>query len=380
MPMPTGWRAAGGNDAMTAPRFVFRTDASLAIGTGHVMRCLTLADALQQAGAQCRFICRDLPGHMADRIAARGLDATLLPAPDGPAPAGPPDHAEWAGVTWERDAAETAARLVPAPDWLVMDHYAFDRRWQDAARPAGTKLLVLDDLADRPHAADLLLDQNFGRQAADYDGLLPAGTKVIAGPNFALLRPEFAQARDATLTARHSRPMRHLLIAMGGIDLPDVSSRVLAALPDAGLPDDLRITVVMGAAAPALNRVRAAAATLSWPCEVAVNVTDMARLMADADLAIGAVGGTTWERCALGLPTLMVVIADNQAAAAAALDRAGAAILVGREDDPAMIPALQVALARMAADAPRRALADRTAQICDGGGTRRLVTALMPPA
>lgn len=381
MPMPTGWNMAAAADPMTAPRVVFRTDASLQIGTGHVMRCLTLAEALRTAGATCRFICRDLPGHMADRIAAQGFGVDLLPAPGpGPAPIGPPDHAVWAGVTWEADAADTAAHLTPAPDWLIMDHYAFDARWQRAVLPAGTRLMVLDDLADRPHVADLLLDQNFGRQAADYKSILPAGTKILAGAQNALLRPDFAAHRAAALTARQTRPLRHLLIAMGGIDLPDVTSRLLTALPGTALPGDLRITVVMGAAAPALDRVRALAADLPWTCDVAVNVTDMAALMADADLAIGAVGGTTWERCAVGLPTLMVIIADNQTPAATALDRAGAAILIGREDDPVLIPNLQAALTDMTDTAARRALAARTAEICDGRGTDRVVAALLSPA
>jgi UDP-2,4-diacetamido-2,4,6-trideoxy-beta-L-altropyranose hydrolase len=298
-------------------RVVIRTDASIRIGTGHVIRCLTLADALRRQGAACRFICRALEGHMAAAIRARGFDCTLLPAPEGPAPVGPPDHAHWAGVDWRRDAEETRAALGSAPDWLVLDHYAFDARWEQAVCPADTRLLVLDDLADRPHNADLLVDQNLGRRAEDYDGLVPDHCKRLIGPRYALLRPEFAERRAEALAARAERAdqgIRHLLISMGGVDLPDATSKVLEVLPQCNLPDEARITVVMGTQAPALERVRALAAALPWQADVRVNVSDMAALMADADLAIGAVGTSALERIALGLPSICVPIAQNQIA------------------------------------------------------------------
>ena len=177
----------------------FRADASLEIGTGHVMRCLTLARSLRETGVACQFITRSLPGHMGDRIADEGFDLTLLPAPRGPAPDGPPAHARWAGVDWEQDAAETRAVLGAAPDWLVIDHYAFDARWQRATCPAGTKLMVIDDLADRPHVCDLLLDQNLGHDPRNYDGLVPDDCTRLIGPSYALLRPEFAEARGEAL-------------------------------------------------------------------------------------------------------------------------------------------------------------------------------------
>ncbi|MEI4233861.1 UDP-2,4-diacetamido-2,4,6-trideoxy-beta-L-altropyranose hydrolase, partial [Roseovarius sp. D22-M7] len=279
-------------------RIALRADASVEIGTGHVMRCLTLARALRAAGAACRFVTRALPGHMANRIVAAGFDVALLPAPTGPAPTvtdGPPAHAHWAGVAWTQDAAETRAALdTDPPDWLVMDHYAFDARWQAAARPAGTRLIVIDDLGDRSHVCDLLLDQNLGHAAADHDGLVPEGCKRLIGPRYALLRPEFAAARAGALSARAGRGLRHLLVTMGGVDRADATSAVLGALREAPLHEDLRINVIMGSSAPALDRVRAQAEDMPWPTQVAVDVSDMAAAMAAADFAIGAGGGTTW--------------------------------------------------------------------------------------
>lgn len=353
---------------------IFRADASLSIGTGHVMRCLTLARALHAQGATCRFVTRALPGHLAAQIEAAGFGVTLLPAPTGPAPDTPPAHAAWAGVDWATDAAETRATLGNRPDWLVMDHYAFDARWQRAVRTEGTKLMVIDDLADRPHDCDLLLDQNLGHKARDYEKLVPEHCTCLTGPRHALLRPEFAQARASALADRAGRGLRHLLITMGGVDPLDATSQVLRALQGADLPGDLRITVVMGPRAPALEHVRALARELPRPTEVAVDVNDMADLMASADLAIGAAGSTTWERCALGLPTIIVQIADNQAGIARALSDAGGALNPGPLNAPKFAQNLQAALA----EAPSQlgVMTARVADICDGDGTARVVAAL----
>lgn len=356
-----------------------RTDASLQIGTGHVMRCLTLARALRGAGARCRFITRALPGDLAGRIEAEGFDVTVLPEPKGQAPARPPAHAHWAGVDWIQDAAETRAALdTNPPDWLVMDHYAFDARWQRAARPLSTKLMVIDDLADRPHDCDLLLDQNLGHDATDYAGLVPEDCTCLTGPQFALLRPEFAEARAAALSARSGRGLKNLLITMGGVDSVDATSAVLQALRTASLPDELRISVIMGSGAPALGRVQRLAQDMPWPTEVAVDVTDMATRMAHADLAIGAGGGTTWERCCLGLPSIIVETAGNQTGIAKAMAAAGA----GRDSGPLNASTFTQNLKSILAEAsdPVRLteMSQRAAAICDGDGIGRVLNVLRP--
>jgi UDP-2,4-diacetamido-2,4,6-trideoxy-beta-L-altropyranose hydrolase len=358
---------------------VFRADASVAIGTGHVMRCLTLAQALSGRGHQCRFVCRDLPGHLGARVVASGFGLSLLPAPAQgfSPPADGPAHAAWAGVPWAQDAGETRAAAGDA-DVLIVDHYAFDARWEAAARPAGARLVVLDDLADRSHDASLLLDQNFGRRAADYDGLLPAGAERLIGPRYALLRPEFAALRPVALAARAARGFRlaHVLVSMGGIDLPNATEKVLDVL---SARSDLQVTVVLGRAAPALAAVQAKAAALPNPARVLVDVADMASLMADADLAIGAAGGTAWERCALGLPSLLAVLADNQAAATAALDRAGAAVDLGRVGAAGFAGHLSVALDRAGEPGALAAMSGAAAAVTDGKGAARVAMAVERP-
>jgi UDP-2,4-diacetamido-2,4,6-trideoxy-beta-L-altropyranose hydrolase len=317
-------------------KIAFRTDASLLMGSGHVMRCLTMADALKAQGAQCHFISRAHPCHLLELIRQRGFDFTVLPAELLAPPAAhiqavgdsakEPDHASWLGCDWQTDAEETRAVLVKLqPDWLVVDHYGLDHRWETALRPHYQKLMVIDDLADRPHQCDLLLDQNLGRQPQDYANLVPAQCKVLTGPQYALLRPEFAALRAYSLQRRQQPVLKQVLITMGGVDQPNATGQVLQALKGCTLPQDCRISVIMGLQAPWLQQVRAQAQAMPWPTEVLVNVSDMARRMADSDLAIGAAGSTSWERCCLGLPTLMVVLADNQKDAAVHLEHAGAA-------------------------------------------------------
>lgn len=308
----------------------FRTDASLLIGTGHVMRCLTLADALRERGAQSTFICRPHAGHLLELIQQRGHAAKALDLADDAfsAPANP-SHAKWLGTDWVSDAAQTQLALGDQMvDWLVVDHYALDRNWEQTLRPRTRRIMAIDDLADRQHDCDLLLDQNLGRQTKDYVGLLSRHTKSLIGPAYALLRPEFAQWRENSLQRRALPQLKNLLINMGGVDLANATGQVLAALTRCELPADLCITVVMGPTTPWLVQVQAQATAMPRPTQVLAGVNNMAQLMAGSDLCIGAAGSTSWERCCLGLPAIQLVLADNQKGINAALELAGSVLTV----------------------------------------------------
>lgn len=311
----------------------FRVDASIQIGIGHIMRCLTLADALKAQGAECRFICREHPGNLIEHVRGKGYVVHSLPACTEPVEASllaiktrrktsPPFHSYWLGTTQEQDVEACAMILAELqPDWLIVDHYALDACWELALKPHYQQLMVIDDLADRPHACHLLLDQTFGRNAEDYRALVPANCQLLCGSHYALLRPEFAALRADSLQRRKCPQLEHLLITMGGVDKGNASGQVLQALKSCELPVNCHITVAMGATAPWLADVSRQAEQMPWPTRVKVDVSDMARLMADSDLAIGAAGATSWERCCLGLPTIMLVLADNQRYAASLLDR-----------------------------------------------------------
>lgn len=363
---------------MKSPLIVFRTDASLEIGTGHVMRCLTLADALREQGARCRFVCREHPGNLIELLRGGGYEVEALPVglhERGDAGA-EPAHAHWLGTDWETDASQTCSVIgSECADWLVVDHYALDARWERSVRPCCQHLMAIDDLADRAHACDLLLDQNLGRVAGLYADRVPQDCRVLAGLDYALLRPEFAGLRAESLSLRQERGVRKILVTMGGVDLNNAAGKVLEALGQCQLPADCKIQVVMGPHAPWLAWVTQQAATLPWPTEVLVNVRHMASLMADADLAIGAAGSTSWERCALGLAAFVVILAENQRDAAAQLLATGAAELLELDEN---FQADFSAKLQRVIDAPSRLrlLSDSAAALCDGQGTGRVVQAL----
>lgn len=356
-------------------KLLFRTDASMDIGTGHVMRCLTLADAMRRRGASSLFVCRDHPGHLADLITRRGHQVELLPLEDARDEEGF-DPRLGGNILADAAATERYAAAVGA-DWIVIDHYALDARWERQLRGDRRRIMVIDDLADRPHDCDLLLDQNLGRAAMDYDHLVdPRLAQVVVGPRYALLRPDFAMLRESSLTRRRKAgKIARLLISLGGVDRDNATASVLAALEGSALPGDCVVTIVMGPSAPWIEEVKEKAAELPWDCEIQVGVSDMARLMADTDLAIGAAGSTSWERCALGVPMLIAVLADNQREAAAALVDAGAAWkleLQGEGDR-----SLKQHLSRIFDNrALITGLSERAATICDGRGTERVANIL----
>lgn len=362
-------------------KVAIRTDASLQIGTGHVMRCLTLADSLQAAGAQCHFICREHPGNLVSHIRQRGFTVCVLLAAnetfiiDDLALERQSNYAAWLGVDWITDAVQTKDGFGSmVVDWLIVDHYALDARWEQTLRPLCRKLMVIDDLADRPHDCDLLLDQNLGRNVGEYSQLVPKDCKVLAGPHYALLRPEFAILRDYSLRRRTTPQFKRLLISMGGVDQADVTGKILETLKDCLLPTDISITIVMGRHAPWLERVQLLAKQMSQPTEVKVNISNMAQLMADSDLAIGAAGSTSWERCCLGLPTLVVVLAENQRNSASALEKSGSVKVMDSVD---AIPHNLLKIVNLLnTNNILRQLSQKSCIITDGQGTSRVRDAM----
>lgn len=361
----------------------FRTDASLIMGSGHVMRCLTLADALKAQGAQCHFISREHSGHLLEVIRQRGHTVTALPAGNPVAAmttnvVPQPAHAAWLGCEWQTDAQQTGAVLTNLkPDWLVVDHYALDQRWEDMLSPHYRKLMVIDDLADRPHRCDLLLDQNLGRQSEHYAALVPTHCQVFAGPDYALLRPEFAVLRPYSLQRRQAQPaLRKLLITMGGVDQPNATGQVLQVLKNCALPQEMQITVVMGLTAPWLESIRALAAQMPWLTEVVVNVNDMAERMADSDLAIGAAGSTSWERCCLGLPSILVILADNQIVTCAELGFVRAAEIIGKLEFVEERLPNQLSLFLKTPDSLKHC-SDAASSICNGKGVTFIIDEIL---
>lgn len=357
----------------------FRADASVQIGTGHVMRCLTLAEELARLGHQCLFVCRDHEGHLGDLIQRRGFELCMLS--DGAAllkeSGGSADnpYSDWLGVTWEKDSKETQELLSDrCATWIVVDHYALDARWEREIAKHSGRIMVIDDLADREHDCAVLLDQNLGRAHTDYDGWVSPHTLRLIGPHYALLRPEFREFREKFLKRRQAMQCRRILISLGGVDRTNVTGRVLSALETSSLPSSTKLDIVMGSSAPSLEEIRSQAANSRFDATVNVNVTNMAERMGLADLSIGAAGSTSWERCCLGLPSIMVILAENQRLIGEALASAECAFLVDEAEIPEALPPMLAKLSETEGELERFAL--NAANVCDGTGASR-VAAIM---
>lgn len=307
-------------------RVAFRADASHDIGTGHVMRCLTLAEGLQGRGADIRFVSRHLPEGLEGMVKAMGFGFRRLAPGISVGPLGGLAHASWLGTSQEADARQTLQALSDqAWDWVVVDHYALDRQWETPLRQVARRILAIDDLADRPHDCDLLLDQNlYGDMDTRYAGKVPHQARLLLGPRYALLRQAFRDLRPAARPRQG--PVGRILVFFGGVDAPNLTGRAIQALAALGHPG-LQVDVVIGSQHPCRAEIAAECLALGYRCHVQTD--RMADLMREADLALGASGSASWERCCLGLPACLVTMAENQVAIARGLDEAGAAIWLG---------------------------------------------------
>lgn len=355
---------------------LIRADASSTIGSGHVMRCLSLAAALRARGAKVHFASRELPGNLLGYIADRGCIVHALLAPQASFDGGDLAHSAWAGVSLQQDVDDTSAVLqaIGGVDALVVDHYAFDARWQRQLRPWARRIAVIDDLADRVHDADLLLDQGLVADAERrYVGLVPLTCIRLLGPDYAMLRDEFAAAR---LRAQPRLQLGRLLVFLGGVDAGDHTSLVLDALQQSALRG-CEVDVVVGGANPQAARIRERCAQTPQ-LHFHHAVSNMAELMLAADLSVGAGGSTTWERACLGLPSLILVLADNQRPSAQAMRDGGHAWML--DSDQLTVPALRQQFDAIARDPGRlEPLSRDNLQLVDGRGAERVARRVLAP-
>ncbi len=311
-------------------KVAFRVDASAQIGTGHFMRCLTLADALQKGDAKIRFVSRHLPEYLRDMLTAKGHEFVSVGAIPSGEVADESAYAHWLGVSQGQDATNTRHALSGAIwDWLVVDHYALDARWETALRNKTKRILVIDDIAERRHDCDVLLDQNFHPEmSARYAGKVPVRCRLLLGPDYALLRDEFRVLRGNVKP--RIGPVKRVLVFFGGVDKDNCTGSAIDALASIR-GQKWYVDVVIGAQHPLREQIRSACADHAFACHVQTD--RMATLMAAADLAIGAGGSASWERCCLGLPSLIVSLADNQVSIAQAIDYLGAGVYIGPSQD-----------------------------------------------
>jgi len=349
-------------------KILFRVDASVEIGGGHLVRCLALARRLQLQGCKASFLSRNLPEGF--RRQAADIELIDLPAAVQSRAAG--------GLPWEEDARQTRDVIEKQGpfDWLVVDHYGIDQRWEARVRGPGGRLLVVDDLATSRHRCDLLLNQNLvAGGAARYRDLVPEECQLLVGPEFALLRKEFAPAR--TPFQRSRDPVVQALVSLGSTDPEGGTMRALLAI-ERVRPPGLAVAVVVGAANPHRAGIeRYCAAREHLRLIVQADAEAMARLMLKADIAIGAGGSSLWERCCLGLPSLVLGIASNQFEVGRAAAKAGLCIYAG-DMDSTSDDELDAKLGLLLDDADlRRSMAKAGQALVDGRGCARVATRMI---
>lgn len=310
-------------------KFCFRADASLYIGSGHVIRCLTVADALAKHGHESYFICRSHQGNLIDFVRQRGYVVHALSEVLFNTTSELSEYQRWLGVTEQRDAQETLTFLTEWPvDWVIVDHYGLSAVWQQIVRQQVSRIVAIDDLANRQHDADIILDCGLANTPSDYAKLNQCAAHYLMGPRYALLRPEFRTKR--LWIEQHPKTYNHnnlrILVNLGGIDKDNLTGTVLDTLSNNLQQQRLFVTVVMGINAPWKESVMQQAKKLPFSNNILINASNMADLMIEHDLAIGAAGSTAWERCCLGLPTIMICMADNQRMIAKYLHDLGVAI------------------------------------------------------
>lgn len=308
-------------------KIVFRTDASIEIGSGHVMRCLTLADELRAKDSECFFICREHASNLIEEIENKGYHVFSLPLEDNKSiipeqnSKAATSYEKWLGINWQIDAMQTRdiVRSIH-PDWLVVDHYALDAQWESVLRKTAKKIMVIDDIADRQHDCDVLLDQNlYFDMHTRYSEKVPSHCKLLLGPRYALLRNEFQELREQITT--RSAPLKRVLLFLGGVDADNFTSHCIQALAGAGI-SELSVDVVIGKQHPYRKQIEHECIKYGFTCYV--QTSKMAELMLKADCSIGAGGSTNWERCCMGLPTILFAVADNQVQASKVLESHGA--------------------------------------------------------
>jgi|APSaa5957512535_1039671.scaffolds.fasta_scaffold04901_5 UDP-2,4-diacetamido-2,4,6-trideoxy-beta-L-altropyranose hydrolase len=343
-----------------------RADSSELIGIGHIMRTLTLSDSLKALGFKIVYICTNAVGNINDLIVRRGYDVSIIENSciknNGKRSMPISDECIL------KDANETIDCIKEKCNWLIVDHYYIDYRWHSIVRKSTDRIMVIDDLANRKLDCDLLLDQTYGRKVIHYSSLVNHNCKLLLGSKYALIRPQFLSVRDGSIKRRlNNNIIRNILISVGGIDINNVSLALLNTIYKIYKGNgEIVINVVLTGKSPNIDLIKKFIENSSLNMTLFIDVEDMENLMAEADVSIGGGGTTSWERCVVALPSIVVVQADNQKFLSGQLEAKGAIIILKKIDDlPKVIQSIEKNsfLSRMSYLA---------SLICDGFGSTRV--------
>jgi UDP-2,4-diacetamido-2,4,6-trideoxy-beta-L-altropyranose hydrolase len=312
-----------------------RVDASTRMGSGHVMRCLTLAKKLKELDITVVFLSKKHQGNLNQFIKTQGFEVYELSPPSQNI-----EHQTneklWLGCSYQDDATECLQVLRNLKiNLLIVDHYSLDYSWQQLLknnlnRTNSFKIMVIDDLANRKHDCDILLDQTLGRKHSDYSAFVPNHCKLMLGADFIMLRDEFLQQQELAKIKRNETVLvNNILITMGGTDPDNISKKILNWLITFQKSNSqILVTVVANQSSPFIKDLHELGKKYQW-IKIICNPKSMAEIMLNADIAIGSSGSTAWERCCLGLPSLSIINAENQNFLNDSLSKEGAIINLG---------------------------------------------------
>ncbi|TLP42093.1 UDP-2,4-diacetamido-2,4,6-trideoxy-beta-L-altropyranose hydrolase [Cohaesibacter sp. CAU 1516] len=361
---------------------VFRVDASLEIGTGHVVRCMVLARKLRSCGVDCHFVCKNLPGNIADSIIDNGFTCRLIePVSDVFSEidelADLPPHAAWLHGSQGQDAYSFLEAIKDRyPDWIIVDHYGLDYRWEMLVRSSCGNIMVIDDLADRKHDCNILLDQNFFSESEErYSGLVPSESRLMVGPRFALLTESFEASHSRLLPYAERFEKGHIVVFFGGVDLINQTTVACRTLLK-NFMHPYKVDVIVGRKNPHIHEIEATIGNAEH-IDLHVQVRNMEHFLERAFLYVGAIGTTTWERCACHLPGLVCSVAGNQKKVAVAVRDYGSHIYLGHYTD--MSPEIfERELVHLLPDFNRlRTLSERSSELVDAQGCSRVAKQLL---
>ena len=345
------------------------------------MRCLTLAELLRQTGAEVAFACRTHLGNLIGLLLQKGFTVYQLPLESSEHNGRTSsklrvtveDYSDWLGCSQDQDSQATLKAIGKTQfDWLIVDHYGLDEYWERQLRTTTQKLMVIDDLANRTHDCDLLLDQNYFMNATSrYDNLIPPSSIRLLGPKYALLRPEFADARKQLRT--RSAKIQRVFVFFGGIDNDNITGLTLEALSDPSLRH-LEADVVIGMNNPHKAKIEAQVSQRPRTL-LHVQVSNMAALLARADLALGAGGATTWERICVGIPSIVFSLAENQRLTSEELAADGYIDFINTDDGVNSEFCKEVILRKITALNENENVA-RKLELVDGNGVYRVMKQL----
>jgi len=341
-------------DGKAGRHLIIRADANTRIGTGHLMRCLALAQAWKNSGGEVAFITACESAGLLQRLSDEGFEAIQLDSPY-------PDPADW---------EVTSQVLATHPNaWMVLDGYHFDSICQIRIKEAGHPLLVIDDMAHLEHYyANIVLNQNSHAEQLNYS--CEPHTELLLGAQYVLLRREFLQWQD--WKREIPKVARKVMVTLGGSDTNNVTLKVIQALQQVDV-EGLEAVVVVGSSNSHFEELQTAVSDLKSPIWLERNVTNMPKLMAWADVAISAGGSTCWEMAFMGLPTVLLVLADNQRDIGEGLSEAGVVHNLGWFEQVTDAKIADALLRLLANPDGRSMMSNSGRELVDGLGRERVI-------